>query len=126
MSGINLQSLIAMGTQAAQLFGKGNGVAGIAGIASKAAQVWQEYKKYPQTQEGLRQAMQAHNLDAAAVRYALDNLPPKVRQFVESKFPGSLHLLAGLANSSPMALPQDKQSPHSAEVQELLRRARRK
>ena len=126
MSGINLQSLIAMGTQAVQMFGKNCG--GIVGVASKAAQVWQEYKKYPQTPEGLRQAMQAHNLDAATIRNALSSLNPKVRQFIDSKFPGSLQLLAGLASSSADSLPSspDNPSPHSPEVQKLLQRARRR
>lgn len=126
MSGINLQSLIAMGTQAVQIFGKNGG--GIVGVAGKAAQVWKEYKKYPQTPEGLRQAMQAHNLDAATIRSALDNLNPKVRKFIDDKFPGSLQLLAGLASSSADSLPSslDKQSPHSPEVQKLLQRARRR
>ena len=72
--------------------------------------------------------MQAHNLDAATIRNALSNLNPKVRQFIDQKFPGSLQLLAGLASSSADSLPSspDNPSPHSPEVQKLLQRARRR
>lgn len=105
-----------MGTQAMQLIGK-NG--NIITIASKAAQLWKEYQKYPQTPEGLRQAMAAHNLDAATVRNALNNLSPQLRKFIDDKLPGSLNLLASVANET-------QKVSHNADIQNLLQRAKRR
>lgn len=113
---INLQSLIAMGTQAMQLMGKSGN---IVTIASKATQVWKEYQKYPQTPEGLRQAMAAHNLDAATIRNALNNLNPQVRNFINEKLPGSLDLLSKLTDEPPKV-------SHNADIQNLLQKAKRR
>ena len=113
---LNLQSLISMGAQAMQLMGR-NG--NIVTIASKAAQLWKEYQKYPQTPEGLRQAMAAHNLDATAIRNALNNLNPQLRKFIDDKFPRSLNLLSSMANESPKVT-------HNADIQNLLQKAKRR
>lgn len=120
---LNLPSLISMGTQAAQMLGKGGVVVDMVG---KLTSVWQEYKKYPQTPEGLRQAMQAHNVDATTIRNALQNMPPKWRQFIDQKFPGSLSLLSNMCNGQTPSSPEAHQSSHSPRVQELLNRARRR
>lgn len=126
MAGINLQNLIAMGTQAAQMFGKGkNG--GVLGIVGKAAQVWKEYQKYPQTPEGLRQAMAAHNLDANTIRNALNGLNPQMRKFIEDKLPGSLNLLSSMVSGSSESSNVSTSGPvQNADIQSLLQRAKRR
>lgn len=125
MAGINLQSLISMGTQAAKMFGKNNG--GILGIAGKAAQVWKEYQKYPQTPEGLKQAMAAHNLDASTIRNALNSLNPQMKKFIEDKLPGSLSLLNSMVGGTENKQDISTSGPvQNADIQALLKRARRK
>lgn len=119
MAGLNLQSLISMGTQAMQLMGKNGNMLSLAG---KAAQVWKEYQKYPQTPEGLRQAMAAHNIDAETIRKALNNLNPQLRKFIDDKLPGSLNLLSNMANTSG----SQSQASHNPGIESLLQKAKRR
>lgn len=126
---MDVQQLISMATDAMSLFGGKDK----AGVMQKCISAFQAYQKYPKNMEGLQKALADANVTREQAQDALSkiNSNPKLRSFIDNKFPGSLKVLEEHMNknfakmSATMGKPSlPTSSSSSLEIKELLKRAR--
>ena len=84
---MQLSDILSMASDAIGLFGKGGSSGNTIQNVIKAFQASQ---KYPKTMEGLQQALRDANISKEDAQKAFTMLEqnPRIRQFVDNKFPG--------------------------------------
>lgn len=127
---MQLSDILSMASDAIGLFGKGGNSGNTIQNVIKAFQASQ---KYPKTMEGLQQALRDANISKEDAQKAFTMLEqnPRIRQFVDNKFPGSLKVLENhiLGNQAKIAAivggkPDSPTPPQNTAIRELLNRAK--